>query len=126
MTGEVPQYSGGSNHMVFAPVAAILGLTSAQLISVTPTEYNAIPRGSDYYPDGIFLENNQTEEVDQISGGQRHWVSAMDMVTIGLTTPQIATIGADQFNAIPLGSNFEPSANTINLSQSRSNNSANS
>ena len=38
-----------------------------------------------------------------MSGGQRHWVSAQDMVAIGLTSAQIATIGADQFNAIPLG-----------------------
>lgn len=120
VTGEISRYSGGYNHLVSAPVAAVMGLTSAQLISVTPGQYNAISRGLDYYPDGIFLQNNQTSEVDQMSGGQRHWVSAQDIVAIGLTSTQIATIGADQFNAIPLGGNFVAPPTAVNTPQSQS------
>jgi len=102
VTGEISQYSGGYNHLVSAPVAAVMGLTPAQMISVTPTQYNAIPKGLDYYPNGIFIQNYQTGEIDEMSGGQRHWVVAPSQVPSG----QVATIGADQFNAIPLGSNF--------------------
>ena len=69
VTGEISQYSGGYNHVVSAPVAAVMGLTSSQWISVTPSQYNAIPKGNRLtIPDGIFLENNQTGEIDQIVG----------------------------------------------------------
>jgi hypothetical protein len=120
VTGEISQYSGGYNHLISSPVAAVMGLTSAQLVSVTPGQYNAIPRGLDYYPNGIFVENNQTGEVDQMSGGQRHWVSAQDMLTIGLTGDQIAIIGADQFNAIPLGPNYVATPLAVNTPQGQS------
>ena len=85
-TGEISQYSGGYNHVVSVPVATVMGLSTSQLIPVTPTQYNAIPQGNAYYPEGIFIENNQTGEVDQISGGQRHWVSPLAQVEIGLTS----------------------------------------
>lgn len=86
VTGEISQYSSGSNHLISTPVAAVMNLSSAQVISVTPGQYNAIPKGPDYYPTGIFLQNNQTGEIDQLSGGERHWVSSLDMATIGLTS----------------------------------------
>lgn len=122
VTGEISQYSGGYDHLVSAPVAAVMGLTSSQLISVTPSQYNAIPKGLDYYPNGIFLQNNQTGEIDEMSGGQRHWVSAQDQIAIGLTSSQVATIGADQFNAIPLGGDFVVPPSAANTSQNQSNN----
>ena len=122
VTGEISQYSGGYNHLISAPVAAVMGLTSAQLISVTPTQYNAIPKGLDYFPNGIFLQNNQTGEIDEMSGGQRHWVSTQEQIAIGLTTAQVAAIGADQFNAIPLGGNFVVPATSVNTQQNQSGN----
>jgi hypothetical protein len=87
-----------------------MGLTTSQLIPVTSSQYNEIPQGNAYYPEGIFIENNQTGEIDQITGGQRHWVSPQAALEIGLTSTQIATIGAVQFNAIPLSGNFVPPA----------------
>jgi len=83
-----------------------MGLSASQLTPVTPSQYNAIPQGNAYYPQGIFIENNQTGEIDQVSGGQRYWVSPEAALKIGLSSKQIATIGADQFNAIPLAGNF--------------------
>ena len=115
-TGEISQYSGGYNHVVSVPVATVMGLTSSQLIPVTATQYNAIPQGNAYYPQGIFIENNQTGEVDQISGGQRYWVSAVAEAEIGLSSSQIAVIGADQFNAIPLAGTFVPPATSTSTS----------
>jgi hypothetical protein len=120
VTGEISQYSGGYNHLISAPVAAAMSLSSSQLISVTPGQYNVIPKGLDYYPNGIFLKNNQTGEIDEMSGGQRHWVSAQDQMAIGLTSAQIATIGADQFNVIPLGGNFVAPTTVVNTPQSQS------
>jgi hypothetical protein len=111
-TGEISQYSGGYNHVVSAPVAAVMGLASSQLIPVTSSQYDAIPQGNAYYPQGIFVENNQTGEIDHISGGQRYWVSPQAALEIGLSNTQIATIGADQFNAIPLVGNFVPPTNS--------------
>ena len=107
-TGEISEYSGGYNHVVSVPVATVMGLASSQLIPVTSSQYGAIPQGNAYYPQGIFIENNQTGEIDQISGGQRYWVSPQAELEIGLSSTQIAIIGADQFNAIPLAGNFVP------------------
>jgi len=120
VTGEISQYSGGYNHVVSAPVATVMGLTSSQLISVTSSQYDAIPQGNAYYPQGIFVENNQTGEIDQISGGQRYWVSPQAALEIGLTSTQIATIGANQFNAIPLAGNFVAPRVSTGSSQSQS------
>ena len=88
-TGEISQYSGGVNHMVSAPVASAMGLTATQLISVSPTQYNAISKGNDYFPEGMFLQNNQSGEIDQYSGGQRHWVSSLEALAAGLTPAQV-------------------------------------
>jgi hypothetical protein len=106
VTGEISQYSGGNNHLISTPVATVMGLTPNQLISVTPAQYDAIPKGGNYYPDGILIQNNATREVDQMSGGQRYWVPPQDLVALGVASSSIATIGADQFNAIPLGGVF--------------------
>ena len=123
VTGEISEYSGGYNHVVSVPVATVMGLTSSQLIPVPPSQYNAIPQGNAYYPEGIFIQNNQTGEIDQITGGQRHWVSPQAALEIGLTSSQIAVIGADQFNAIPLSGNFvvPPSATGTTQGQSSGN-----
>jgi hypothetical protein len=106
VTGEISQYSGGYNHVVSTTVATVMGLKSSQLIPVSPSQYNAIPQSNAFYPEGIFVQNNQTGEIDQISGGQRHWVSPQAALEFGLTSSQIAPIGSDQFNAIPLSGNF--------------------
>ena len=107
-TGEIAEYSGGYNHVVSVPVATVMGLTSSQLIPVSASQYDAIPQGNAYYSQGMFIENNQTGEIDQISAGQRYWVSPQAALEIGLSSTQIAIIGADQFNAIPLAGNFVP------------------
>jgi hypothetical protein len=112
VTGEIAQYSNGYDHVVSAPVAAVMGLTASQVISVSPSQYASIPQGSPFYPDGIFLQNNQSGEISQVSGGQRHIVSPPSVVAIGLTSAKVAAIGADQYNAIPLGGDYVPPATT--------------
>ena len=107
-TGEIALYNGGQNHVVSAPVAAKIGLTASQLISVSSTQYNAIDKGSDYFVEGMFLQNNQSGEIDQYSSGERHWVSSPVATAINLTAAQITTIGADQFNNIPRGGDYTP------------------
>ena len=52
VTGEISQYSGGYNHLISAPVAAVMGLTSAQLISVTPASTTPFPRAWTTTPTG--------------------------------------------------------------------------
>lgn len=106
VTGEISQYSGGYNHPISTPVATVMGLTAGQWISVTQSQYNAIPKGLDYYPNLIFIQNVQTGEVDQMSGGQRYWVPPQDLAALGVASSSIAVIGADQFNAIPVGGVF--------------------
>jgi hypothetical protein len=120
-TGEISQYNGGMNHLVSAPVASAMGLTATQLISVSPSQYNAISKGNDYFPEGMFLQDDQTGEIDQYSGGQLHWVSSLEALAAGLTPAQVVTIGADQFNAIPRGTNFVAPPVTKNSTSSGSN-----
>ena len=64
------------------------------------------------------MQNNQTGEIDQFSGGQRHWVSPRQASQVILTSSQIAVIGADQFNAIPRSSDYVPPATTSSGSNS--------
>jgi hypothetical protein len=119
VTGEISQYSGGSDHLVQTTVAAVMGLTSNQIISVTPAQYNAIPKGPDYYPDLILIQNNATGEVDQIAAGKRYWVTPQNLTALGVASSSIATIGADQFNAIPLGGVFTMPASAQQSSSSQ-------
>ena len=64
------------------------------------------------------MQNNQTGEIDQVSGGQRHWVSPQAAAQVLLASTQIAVIGADQFNAIPRSSDYVPPATTSSGSNS--------
>ncbi|QEH31669.1 hypothetical protein OJF2_01340 [Aquisphaera giovannonii] len=110
--GEVSLYSGGVNRVISSPVALVMGLNSSQWISVSASQYNSITKGDPYYPEGIFISNKATGEIDQFAGGQRHWVSAEAYAALKLPGGQIAALGADQFNAIPVGSNFVPPTTT--------------
>ncbi len=118
-TSEISQYSGGIDHVVSVPVATVMaamGLPTSQVISVTSAQYDAIPQGSPYYPQGIFIENSQTNEIDQFSNGERYWVTTLAQLEIGLMPSQIATIGANDFNAIPFGGTYVPPATTTSSS----------
>jgi hypothetical protein len=64
VTGEISQCSGGWSYIVYGTVATVMGLDPSRLISVTAREYTAIPSRNAYYPDGSFVENNQTGEID--------------------------------------------------------------
>jgi hypothetical protein len=120
VTGAIAQYSGGYLHSILEPVATVMGLKSTDLISVTPSEYNAIPTGLAYFPNGVFISNNLTGEVDQVSGGQRLWVSPQDVKALGLTSSQIAAISADDFNAIPVSGVFAMPAGSSSSQSSSS------
>ena len=106
VTGEISQYSGGTNHVdLRRRWPSVMGLTATQWISVTPGQYNAIPKGNDYFPEGSSCRTTRSGEIDQyqrrpatlglVAGGR---------LAAGLTSAQIVAIGADQFNAIPHGS----------------------
>lgn len=110
--GEISVYSGGYNHVISTPVAVVMGLTQANLISVSQGQYSNIPQGGAYYPEGIFLQNNASGEVSQFAGGQRHIVSPQAIATLGLTSAKVAAIGADQYNALPLGGDYVPPTTT--------------
>jgi len=107
-TGEIARYADGKRGVVSAPVASKLGLTSTDLIAVSAGQYNAVTKGADYFLEGMFVMNNQSGEVSNYSGGQRHWVSPPVAAQINLTEAMITTIGADQYNAIPKGGDFTP------------------
>jgi hypothetical protein len=107
-SGEIAHYEGGKLRVVSSPVASRLGLKAADLISVSPSQYKAVEQGADYFMEGMFLKNNQTGELANYYGGQRHWVSSPAATEINLTDAMVTTIGADQFNAIPRGDDFVP------------------
>jgi hypothetical protein len=110
VTGEISQYGNGQNRVVSAPVAVVMGLSPAQWISVSPGQYDSIPRGGHFYPEGIFIQNNQSGEISQFAGGERHWVSSEAATAVGLTGAKVATIGAEQYNALPRGGDFQAPA----------------
>ena len=111
-TGEIARYDSGRLNVVSSPIASKLGLTASDLIPVSAGQYGAVTKGPDYFIEGMFLQNNQTGELANYSGGQRHWVSSPVASQINLTPAMITAIGADQFNAIPRGGDYTPPAPT--------------
>ncbi|WP_220369805.1 hypothetical protein, partial [Paludisphaera rhizosphaerae] len=109
-TGEISRYQDGQRGVVSSPVASKLGLKATDLISVSASQYNAVNQGADYFADGMYLQNNQTGELAEYNGGQRHWISTPVATQLNLTPAMLTIIGADQFNAIPRGGDYTPPA----------------
>src|SRR5271157_2160295 len=103
-TGEISQYSGGDFHLVSVPVATKLGLTGTNVVTITAEQYDKVAKGSDYFPEGMLIQNVQTGEVDIYNNGRRHWISVPVANTMNMTAAQVTTISASQFNEIPQGS----------------------
>ena len=107
-TGEIDQYSGSHRHLISPPVAARMGISSAQLTALTSNTFNQIPAGSDYFPEGMFLRNAQTGEISLYSGGTFHLVSVPVATTMKLTGSNVVTITADQYNRVSKSNDFFP------------------
>ena len=75
-TGEVDIYSGGQRHWISVPVETRMNLTASQVTTISASQFNQIPQGNDYFPDGVYLQNQETGEISQYSGGKNHVVSA--------------------------------------------------
>ena len=76
--------TAGARHLISPPVAAKLGLTAAQATSVTTDMFSLITQGKDYFPEGMFLRNDQNGEISRYSGGQFHLVSIPVGTKMGL------------------------------------------
>src|SRR5208282_3143418 len=107
-TGEIDQYDDGSRHLISPPVAARMGITTAQLTPVTAANFNLIPQGADYFPDGMYLPNAQTGEISQYSGGDFHLVSVPVATKMGLNGSNVVTITAEQYDKVAKGSDYFP------------------
>src|SRR5208337_1463606 len=107
-TGEIDQYNDGSRHLISPPVAAQMGITVAQLTTVTAANFNLIPQGADYFPNGMYLRNAQTGEISHYSSGDFHLVSVPVATKMGLTGTNVVTITAEQYNKVAKGSDYFP------------------
>ncbi len=117
-TGEISVYRSGTFHWVSPPVIAKMGLSPSQITTVENAEYTLVPKGSDYFPDGIFVQNSQTGEISRYSAGAGHLVTVPIANKLGLTAPQMATITPAQYNIMPRGNDYIPDGwfvqNTLN------------
>ena len=96
-----------------------MGITSAQLTPVTAANFNLIPQGADYFPDGMYLRNAQTGEISQYSGGDFHLVSVPVATKMGLTGSNVVTITSEQYDTVPKGNDYFPQGMLIQNSQIR-------
>ena len=94
-----------------------MGITAAQLTSVTATNFNLIPQGADYFPNGMYLRNAQTGEISQYSGGDFHLVSVPVATKMGLNGSNVVTITAEQYDGISKGSDYFPQGMLLQNSQ---------
>ena len=77
-----------------------------QFIGAPPTtipddEYNAIPTGLQFFPEGMFVAEADTGAIEIIQGGLKCWVSPEVYQYLG--SPTVTDIPDSQFNAIPNG-----------------------
>ena len=53
-----------------------MNLTTAKVTTISASQFNGVPQGNDYFPEGSYLQNQVTGEISQYSGGTNHVVSA--------------------------------------------------
>ena len=72
-TGEVDLYSGGQRHWISVPVWIKMNVTAAKVTTISASQFNGVPQGKDYFPEGSYLQNQVTGEISQYSGGTTTW-----------------------------------------------------
>ena len=66
-----------------------MNLTTSQLTTISASQFNQIPQGKDYFPEGSISRTRQTGEISQYSGGANHMISAPVAAVMGLTATQM-------------------------------------
>ena len=107
-TGQIGQYSNGIFHLVSQAVAGVMGLTQSQIIHISHDQYSELMKPSEYYPDGIFLQNVNTGEVSQYSGGQRHVLSQAVLAAVKPSQANMVVETVPNYAAIPRGNDYFP------------------
>jgi hypothetical protein len=101
-TGNISIIAGGQRHWLSPEVYAYLGSPAAT--NIPAGQFNAIPSGAQYFPEGMYVRNPVTGNISVIAGGQREWISPQANQILGQDPHyQPVHIPADQFNAIPVG-----------------------
>ena len=90
------------------PVAARMNLQASQIVVISPTQFNAIPQGKDYFPDGVYLQNQETGEIARYDAGKRGVVSSPIASRLGLTATDLISVSAGQYNAVDQGPDYIP------------------
>jgi hypothetical protein len=111
-TGQMVQYSDGIFRSVSQQVAGILKLQQSQIIKITDEQYRNLIKPSQYYPDGIFIENLSTGDISYYSGGQLHWLSPAVVATVKPPLSNTVIETAANYSVIPRGSDYTPPAST--------------
>lgn len=107
-TGEISQYSGGDFHLVSVPVATKMGLNGSNVVTITAEQYDEVAKGSDYFLQGMLIQNSQTGEIDIYNNGQRQLISVPVATAMNITAAQVTIISASQFSEIPQGLDYFP------------------
>ena len=88
-------------------------LNGSNVATITADQYNKVTKTTDFFPEGMLIQNVQTGEVDLYSGGQRHWISVAVFIRMNITTAQLTTISASQFNQVPQGKDYFPESSYL-------------
>ena len=94
-------------HLVSVPVATKMGLNGTNVVTITAEQYDKVTKGSDYFPEGMLLQNAQTGEIVMYSNGQRQLISVPVANAMNITAAQVTTIApanSTKFPRVPITS----------------------
>jgi hypothetical protein len=103
-TGEIDALGGGQRHYVYYSLWAAQRFP--EFVNLDDFPFQAIPQGGTFAPEGKFVQDSTTGEIDALSGGQRHDVSYAFWA--GQDFPSFLTIDPTAFAAIPQGNPYVP------------------
>ena len=108
LDGQIGEYSNGTFRLVSQQVAGILKLTQSQIIEISDQQYTSLMKPSEYYPDGIYVENLTTGDISLYSGGELHYLTPAVVAQVQPPLSNTAIVTAADYTAIPMGSNYTP------------------
>ena len=84
-SGATDIIQGGQKHLVSPEVDSyLLALQTQQIVTIPSSEFNAIPLGLEYWPEGIIIFNKDADAICIIQNGEKCWLSLMFMPTLAI------------------------------------------
>ena len=99
-TGDIDIIEGGQKDPISPQLYAYMG--SPAETDIPDAEFQDIPAGPQYFPAGMFVENQDTSQISMIQNGERYFISPqMEQILSQDLADTPVSIPAAQYDAIP-------------------------